>query len=292
MKYCICASGNLGLIVLKHLIEKGIDIVCVLTNKRSDEIVNYTEEAGLKAFVGNPREGKCLTWIKENGVEFDIILSINYLFILEGDILRLAKNAAVNFHGSLLPRYRGRTPHVWAIINGEKEAGITAHLMNEDCDDGDIVKQLVVPIEYEDTGADILAKYNAIYPGLVLSVVEDLEAGELHYTKQDITKATYFGKRTPEDGEINWDWQKERIRNWVRAQANPYPGAFTFINGHKVVINKIAYSDVGFVDTMTNGSVIGFQDTKPLVKVQNGVVVLVDYVSEVEISNGVVFRSK
>ena len=103
MKYCICASGNLGLIVLKQLVEKGIDIVCVFTNKQSDEIVDYTKEVGLKAFVGNPREGKGLAWITENGVEYDNILSINYLFILEGDILRQAKNAAVNFQTNLLP---------------------------------------------------------------------------------------------------------------------------------------------------------------------------------------------
>lgn len=291
MKYCICASGNLGLIVLKQLVEKGIDIVCAFTNKHSDEIVDYTEEVGLKAFVGNPREGKGLAWIKDNGVEFDNILSINYLFILEGDILRQAKNAAVNFHGSLLPKYRGRTPHVWAIINGEKEAGITAHLMNEECDDGDIVKQLVVPIEYEDTGADILAKYNAIYPGLVMSVVEDLEAGELKHTKQDVTKATYFGKRTPEDGEINWDWQKERIRNWVRAQANPYPGAFTFINGHKITINKVTFADKGFMDTMTNGLVVDIENNTPFVKTQNGVIGLVDYQADVKLAVGEILGS-
>lgn len=292
MKYCICASGYLGLIVLKQLVEKGIDIVCVFTSKQSDEIVRYIEEHGLKVFVGNPREGKGFAWIKENGFEFDGILSINYLFLLEGDILSLAKNAAVNFHGSLLPKYRGRTPHVWAIINGEKESGITAHLMNEECDEGDIVKQLVVPIDYEDTGADILSKYKALYPGLVMSVIEDLEAGKLKHTRQDTTKATFFGKRTPEDGEINWDWQKERIRNWVRAQANPYPGAFTYLDGHKVVINRITYSDAGFVDTMTNGSVISLHDAKPLVKVQNGVIVLDNYVCDVEIKEGVVFQSK
>lgn len=291
MKYCICASGNLGLIVLKQLVEKGIDIACVFTNKHSDEIVDYAEEVGLKAFVGNPREGKGLAWIKENGVEFDNILSINYLFILEGDILRQAKNAAVNFHGSLLPRYRGRTPHVWAIINGEKEAGITAHLMNEECDDGDIVKQLVVPIEYEDTGADVLAKYNAIYPGLVMSVVEDLEAGELKHTKQDVTKATYFGKRTPEDGEINWDWQKERIRNWVRAQANPYPGAFTFINGHKIIINKVTFVDKGFIDTMSNGLVVDIENNTPFIKTQNGVIALVDYKTDVLLAAGDILGS-
>ena len=95
--------------------------------------------------------------------------------------------------------------------------------------------------------------------------------------KQDISKATYFGKRTPEDGQINWDWQKERIRNWVRAQANPYPGAFTFLNDNKIIINKIEYSDLGFQDTMDNGLVVAVIDGTPYVKTQNGVVKLVDF---------------
>ncbi len=109
----------------------------------------------------------------ENDIHFDFILSVNYLFILEEDFLNRAK-FGINFHGSLLPKYRGRTPHVWAIINGEKEAGITAHLMNAKCDDGDIVKQVRVPIGIDDTGATILERYNEIYPELVRNVIDDI----------------------------------------------------------------------------------------------------------------------
>lgn len=113
----------------------------MLTDSHSDGIVGYCEQQSLKCFKGNPRCLKASNWLDDQLIRFDYLLSINYLFILEEDILERA-HVAVNFHGSLLPKYRGRTPHVWAIINGEKECGITAHLMSAECDDGDIVKQI------------------------------------------------------------------------------------------------------------------------------------------------------
>lgn len=283
MNYCICISGALGLTVLQRLVSSPITIKCVLTDRHSDDIIEYCKLQQLPVFAGNPRNGKAVGWLEEQKIEFENLLSINYLFILEPDVLNRATGYAVNFHGSLLPKFRGRTPHVWAIINGEKETGVTAHLMNANCDDGDIVRQEVVPIEEEDTGSIILEKYKELYPGLVLQVVEDIENDKVECRKQDISKATYFGKRTPEDGQINWDWQKERIRNWVRAQANPYPGAFTFLNDNKIIINKIKYSDLGFQDTMDNGLVVAVIDGTPYVKTQNGVVKLVNFETDVEI---------
>ena len=287
MKYCLCVSGALGLTVLQQLVEMPIDIQCVLTDRHSDEVIEFCKRERLQVFAGNPRGGKALMWLSDREIKFDNILSINYLFILETDLLNLISGYAVNFHGSLLPKYRGRTPHVWAIINGESEAGITAHLMNENCDDGDIVKQVVVPIGDNDTGAVILDKYKELYPGLVCQVVEDIEKGTVCSRVQDISKATYFGKRTPNDGKINWDWQKERIRNWVRAQACPYPGAFTFLEDKKIIINKIEFSDLGFRDTMGNGLVVAVIDEVPFVKTPNGVVKLIDFVTDIVISPGV-----
>ncbi len=286
MNYCICVSGALGLTVLQRFASSSITIKCVLTDRHSDEIVVYCEQQQLPVFSGNPRNGKAAEWLDGHKIEFENLLSINYLFILEPDILNRATGYAVNFHGSLLPKYRGRTPHVWAIINGEKETGVTAHLMNANCDDGDIIRQVVVPIEDEDTGASILEKYKALYPGLVLQVVEDIENGSVQCRKQDISKATYFGKRTPGDGEIHWEWQKERIRNWVRAQAKPYPGAFTYLNDCKIIINKIEFSDLGFTDTMTNGLVVAIKDGKPYVKTQNGVVKLIDFETDAIVKEG------
>lgn len=267
------------MVVLNNLLQKSINVAAVLTDKHSDEIISTCKDNGIRCFAGNPRNGMAYSWIKEHNIDFDILLSINYLFILEPDILNMAKYA-INFHGSLLPRYRGRSPHVWAIINGEKEVGITAHLMNDKCDDGDIVKQVIIPIEDEDTGAIILNKYNNTYPAMVNEIIDDIESGYVYAKPQDIAKATYFGKRTPDDGQINWEWQKERIRNWVRAQANPYPGAFTFCDSQKIIINRIEYSDHGFQDTITNGTVIDIIDNTPYVKVQNGVVKLTNYITE------------
>lgn len=285
MNYCICVSGALGLTVLQRLVASPITIKCVLTDRHSDGIIEYCEQQNIPVFAGNPRNGKAVNWLGEQRIEFENLLSINYLFILEPDVLNKATGYAVNFHGSLLPKYRGRTPHVWAIINGEKETGVTAHLMNANCDDGDIVRQVVVPIDEEDTGAIILEKYKALYPDLVLQVVKDIESGNVSCHKQDISKATYFGKRSPGDGEIIWSWQKERIRNWVRAQANPYPGAFTFLNDDKIIINKIEYSDLGFQDTMDNGLVVAVIDGTPYVKTQNGVVKLLDYQTDAVIKS-------
>lgn len=279
MRYCICVSGGLGHIVLQYLYEHHVDVACVLTDSKSDGIIAYCRENGLPYYAGNPRNGRADEWMEQNDMKFDNLLSINYLFILEADILKRAK-LAINFHGSLLPKYRGRTPHVWAIINGEKECGITAHLMNTECDDGDIVRQIHVQIDDEDTGADILNKYNALYPDLVMGIVRDVENGTITYVKQDKVNATYFGKRTPADGHIDWNWQKERIRNWIRAQAYPYPGAFSYVKGETIVINKLKYSDLGFNCEMENGLVIGVEDGKPIVKTPNGAVVLMDINSE------------
>lgn len=287
MKYCVCVSGALGLTVLRQLVEMHIDIKCVLTDRHSDDVIEFCKRERLQVFAGNPRGGKALRWLSDREIKFDNILSVNYLFIIETDLLNLISGYAVNFHGSLLPKYRGRTPHVWAIINGEREVGITAHLMNENCDDGDIVKQVVVPIGDNDTGAVVLDKYKELYPGLVCQVVEDIEKGLVSSRVQDISKATYFGKRTPNDGKINWDWQKERIRNWVRAQACPYPGAFTFLECKKIIINKIEFSDLGFRDTMENGLVVAVIDDVPFVKTPNGVVKLIDFVTDIVISPGV-----
>lgn len=290
MNYCVCASASYGYTVLKALYEKGLDIACILTNKKSEDIIAIAEQNGTPYFAGNPREGKAFEWIKQKGLEFDNILSVNYLFILEGDVLSLAKKYAVNIHGSLLPRYRGRTPTVWAVINGEKEVGVTAHLMNELCDDGDIIKQEVLTIGPEETAGQVDDRFFEMYPGFVVSVVDDLESGNIHTKKQNPRLATYFGKRTPEMGGINWDWQKERIRNWVRAQAQPwFPGAFSYINDNKVIINRISYSDYGFIYTMQNGLVVAVEDGHPFVKTPNGVVRIEEFISEVEIPEGAVF---
>src|SRR5690606_33504394 len=98
-----------------------------------------------------------------------------YLFIIDKKIIDLATSIAFNIHGSLLPKYRGRTPHVWSIINNEKFTGITAHIIDEGCDTGDIIEQVKIKISKSDTGASLLEKYNLLYLPLIRSVLEKIQ---------------------------------------------------------------------------------------------------------------------
>lgn len=267
LKIVLLASGNLGLIVLKKLFrEQGLQ--AVFTNKKSTAIVDFCVVNNIPYFADNPRGGKATGFIKS--IQADVLLSVNYLFIVEEDIINIPSLYAINFHGSLLPKYRGRTPHVWAIINGEKEAGITAHLMDAKVDNGDIVQQIIIPIEENDTGAMILEKYNRQYPIMLEYILKNIQNGTLTTTVQDHSKATYFGKRTSDDGRIDWNWSKERIRNWIRAQAAPYPGAFCYYKNHKITIHKATFSYFGFHADMQNGTIISVEDLRLVVKTPNG----------------------
>ena len=271
MNVALFVSGGLGFKVLNHLKESKHSVQCVFTDSNSKEIIDTVNDEQLPIFTGNPRNERAIKFI--DAYEIDIILSINYLFLIEHSLFSKAK-LAVNIHGSLLPKYRGRTPHVWAIINNEHKTGVTAHLIDDGCDTGDIIKQKEVIINDTDTGADILEKFNKLYVPFVDEILSDFERGRIKLLPQNNENATFFGKRTPDDGKINWGWQKERIRNWVRAQAYPYPGAFTYFEGltEKVIIDEVVYSDLGFNETDGNGLIVSLHPI--CVKTPNGVLEL------------------
>jgi methionyl-tRNA formyltransferase len=267
MRLGVLASGNLGYSVLIHLIKKN-EVAFVMTDKNSLEIINLCKDFNYPILTGNPRNGKSQEFVEGKNIE--VLISVNYLFIIEEDLIKLPEKLAFNIHGSLLPKYRGRTPHVWAIINNEKETGITAHIIDKGCDTGDIIEQISVPINYKDTGAIILEKYEQLYIPLIDTVLQKIEDDTIQLTPQENKNSTYFGKRSPKDGKIDWNWQRERIRNWIRAQAYPYPGAFSFYDDKKVIIDEIEFKDFAFNYEMSNGLVLS---TNPLmIKTPNGVV--------------------
>ena len=269
MKVGVLASGNLGLECLIRCKDE-IFPLFIATDISSQGIHYFAKTNNIPLFIGNPRNGKLAAFIGDGS--YDIIFSINYLFLIEEDIIAKAKYP-INFHGSLLPKYRGRTPHVWAIINNEKKTGVTAHLIDRHCDTGNIVLQREFEIDSKETGADILNKFIYLYPRLIIEVCKLFESRKLMSKPQNNEIATYFGKRIPEDGLIDWNWQKERIYNWVRAQAEPYPGAYALLKGQKVIIDEIKYTNFGFNHNMPNGLILeNFPNI--LVKTPNGVVEL------------------
>lgn len=269
MKLGLLISGGLGYDFLKKIVELH-EIIFVFTDKQSIEIINFSQNKSIPIFIGNPRKNSTSEFIQFK--EIEVLLSVNYLYIIDRQLIEKPTVLALNIHGSLLPKYRGRTPHVWAIINNETKTGITAHLIEEDCDTGPIVDQEIIHIDPEDTGQNILEKFKIHYTPFVQKILTQIENKTFHLTVQNESEATYFGKRIPDNGRINWDWQKERIKNWVRAQSHPYPGAFCFINDNKIIIDEIAFNKAGYHFEDANGLVISINPI--LIKTSNGVVEL------------------
>ena len=280
MNLGILCSGGLGYKILIELFNN-YKINFVFTDTKSEDIISFCSSNDLPIFIGNPRNGKAKNFINEN--HCDVLISINYLFIIGKDIINLGKKLSFNIHGSLLPKYRGRTPHVWAIINGEKFTGVTAHIIDEGCDTGDILEQIKIPITLNDTGNDILLKYREHYLPLIEKVISKLKNEKLKPQKQNSKFATYFGKRVPEDGLINWNWQKERIYNWIRAQSYPYPGAFSFYRGEKLTIDEITFSNHGFDYNIDNGTILN--ENPIIIKTPNGAIEIKSIREKIELIN-------
>jgi methionyl-tRNA formyltransferase len=269
----ILASGNLGYLSLLFIEEKYI-IDFIFTDLKSDEIINFASKRNIPVFIGNPRDGKAINFLKNKKVDY--LISINYLFIIENDLINFPEKFAINIHGSLLPKYRGRTPHIWSIINNEKETGITAHILTEMCDRGDIIHQESILIEDNITGNELLEKYKLLYPNFICKVLEKIHGENIKFIKQDENLATWFNKRTPKDGQIIWSWQKERIYNWVRALSEPYPGAYSFYENEMIIIDKIEKSNFGFCQDIENGEILkgGYN---PIIKTSNGAIKILKY---------------
>ena len=266
MKLGLLVSGNLGFTVLK-LIDNLYDIIFVMTNKNSVQILDYCSNKKISYFVGNPRNNKSRSFIQNKDI--DVLMSVNYLFLIDEALINHPKILAFNIHGSLLPKYRGRTPHVWAIINGEIETGITAHLIDKECDTGDIIYQEKILISNKETGADILNKFNIRYPKIIINILENINNDNINRIKQNNNSSSYFPKRTPDDGKINLNLNSKQIYNWVRAQSFPYPGAYIFYKSKKVIIDQVKIVDTFFDKNLVNGTITR---TNPLmIKVKDGV---------------------
>jgi methionyl-tRNA formyltransferase len=166
----------------------------------------------------------------------DFIFSFYYRHMLKKPLIETARFGALNMHGSLLPKYRGRAPVNWAIVRGEVETGATLHYMEVRPDAGDIVDQQAVTILPDDNAVDVFGKVTSAAAAVLDRSLDKLVAGNAPRIVQDQTQATYFGRRTPEDGRIDWTHSAAQIHNLVRGVAPPYPGAFSDVAGEVIRI--------------------------------------------------------
>lgn len=229
---------------LRALVSEGWDVPLVVTHE-----ADPTENAWF-ADVGATAEEYGIPVLRpaniaQAGIERtlsqlrpDFIFSFYYRSLIGDGVLGCARRAALNMHGSLLPKYRGRAPVNWAILHGERETGATLHHMVAKADAGDIVDQQAVPILCDDTAKDVMDKVTTAAEIVLARSLPLLAAGTAARKPQRLSDGQYFGRRTPEDGRIEWSWPAARIHNLVRGVAPPYPGAFGDVAGQRWIIGR------------------------------------------------------
>ncbi|MBD2804550.1 bifunctional UDP-4-amino-4-deoxy-L-arabinose formyltransferase/UDP-glucuronic acid oxidase ArnA [Xenorhabdus sp. ZM] len=242
MKAVIFAYHDIGCVGLNALVKAGFDIQAVFThiddpneNHFFSSVARMGAELGLQVFA--PENVNHPLWVERiREMKPDVIFSFYYRNMLSLEILSLAEKGAFNLHGSLLPKYRGRAPVNWAVLNGETETGVTLHKMLVKPDAGDIVAQKAIQIGETDTSLDIHGKMRETSVELLNDILPQIKSGQYPSIPQDESQVTYFGRRTAEDGELVWSKSATEINNLVRAVTEPYPGAFTFLGERKIII--------------------------------------------------------
>jgi methionyl-tRNA formyltransferase len=189
----------------------------------------------------------------------DIIYSVYYRNLLPDAILNSATIGAFNLHGSLLPKYRGRAPVNWVLVNGEREAGMTLHYMVARADAGDIVAQRACTIDDSDTALTLYRKLVPLGAEIIREYHPLIVSGRAPRTKQDLGRGSYFGRRRPADGRIDWRWPARRVFNLVRAVTHPYPGAFCFAAGRKLFVWETRIANEAGVRGLP-GEIVGEKD--------------------------------
>ncbi|HAF44882.1 MAG: formyltransferase [Sideroxydans sp. GWF2_59_14] len=233
----VFAYHNVGVRCLNVLLAHGVDVALVVTHRDNpketiwfESVRNLAELHGIPTITpDNPNVPEVEAQIR--ALQPDFFFSFYYREMLKAPLLAIPKRGALNMHGSLLPKYRGRVPVNWAIIRAETETGATLHYMTEKPDNGDIVAQQAVPILPNDTAHEVFLKVTVAAEMALNAVLPALLAGTSKAEKQDLSKGGYFGGRKAEDGIINWSQSALEIHNLVRAVAPPYPGAMTQVMG-------------------------------------------------------------
>jgi len=238
----VFAYHDVGYECLDALIQNDEYILAVITHKDNpEEEIWFRSVAKLARKydipVHTPESMNTPDWIERiRSWAPDLILSFYYRNMIHEEILKIPRLGAFNMHGSLLPKYRGRVPINWAILHGEKTTGVTLHHMVKRADAGDIVDQEAVPIGPDDTAQEVFSKCVTAARLVLLRQIEALTTGTAPRHAQDESQATYFGGRKPEDGQIDWTQSADNIYNLIRAVTQPYPGAFTRVDGSKLFI--------------------------------------------------------
>lgn len=230
---------------LKALIDYDeISLVGVVTRKVSPFNADFVSldrlanDNGIPVFYADENQPDDMAnWIEAQ--EPEIGFCIGWSYLLPPQILSIPTAGFVGYHPALLPRNRGRHPIIWALALGLDVTGSTFFMMDKGADSGDIVSQEQVPIHPDDDAGTLYARLLDVAESQILNIATHLTSDKLTRYPQDNAAATYWRKRSKQDGQIDWRMPAEGIRNLVRALAPPYPGAHCIVNDQECKVHKV-----------------------------------------------------
>ena len=249
MRVALFGFQTWGYRVLEDLLSSVHEVVLVVTHPRSDHayesiwsdsVEDLARSKGVPVLVKERPDAE----VTRAAADADVMVACNWRTWIPPEVFTAPRLGALNVHDSLLPRYAGFAPLNWAIINGEAEVGVTAHVMDERLDRGDIVLQWSVPVGPRDTATDMFHATLEMMGPITLEALAHLERGTGQRIPQDMSEATFFHKRSVEDSLIDWTWPAADIVNLVRAQSDPYPNAYTFADGRRLRVLQASVSPV------------------------------------------------
>jgi methionyl-tRNA formyltransferase len=244
LRAVVFAYHDVGVHCLKALLAAGIQIELVVTHQDDPNenvwfgsVIQLCSEQHIPYITPSAAELNNLI-PQLQAIAPDYIFSFYYRNMIPAEILACAKIAALNMHGSLLPKYRGRAPVNWAILHGETKTGASLHVMEVKPDAGDIVGQSEVSIGPNETATEVFAKVSQAAVKVMQAALPELIQGYVPRKPNNLAQGSYFGGRKPADGQIHWNQTASQVHNLIRAVAPPYPGAFTDWEGQTRIVAR------------------------------------------------------
>lgn len=273
MRVVFMGTPDFAVPVLEALTESKHEVVAVVTQpdkrKGRGKEMQYTpvKTAALNHGIEVYQPAKVKDEEFQNvlrDINADVIVVVAFGQILPPSIIHMPKYGCINVHASLLPKYRGAAPIQWAVIDGEKETGITTMQMDEGLDTGDMMLKEVVPVDEKETGGSLHDKLAACGGKIILETLQKVEDGTVTYTKQDDSKSNYAKMLDKNLGKIDFTKKAVEIERLIRG-LNPWPSAYTKLNGKTL---KIWDADVLEGKNETPGKIVNI--TKDQIWISTG----------------------
>lgn len=276
MRIMYFGDGEWAQLAFKKIIEYGVfEIIGVALryDKQDPILFNIARENDIPVYAFEKvNENEVIEFIRDKNIDLGVSMSFNQ--IIGSKLRETTRLGFINCHAGKLPYYRGRNILNWAIINDEKEIGITAHFIDNGIDTGDIISQAIIPIDDRDDYLTLLNKAIKKCPEVLLDALIKIRENRYSVIKQDYLNGSYFSYRRLGDEYIDWNWSSRRIFNLSRAITKPGPGAYTYYNDKKVYIWKASLIDASeyistpgeVINKTPKGNIIKTGDTSILIE--------------------------